>query len=84
MQKQLIYLTPIMTFQNQNQSRRTPNAEVIDLETEQKVKDIYVAICVAKEKLDKSPFYSQFVEQMEHEEMVEQIESIIAIGPRYS
>ena len=61
-----------------------PNAEVIDLETEQKVKDIYVAICVAKEKLEKSPFYSQFVEQMEHEEMVEQIESIIATGPRYS
>ena len=61
-----------------------PNAEVIDLETEQKVKDIYVAICVAKEKLDKSPFYSQFVEQMEHEEMVERIESVIATDPRYS
>ena len=61
-----------------------PNAEVIDLETEQKVKDIYVAICVAKEKLEKSPFYSQIVEQMEHEEMVERIESVIATDPRYS
>ena len=61
-----------------------PNGEVIDLETEQKVKDIYVAICVAKEKLEKSPFYSQIVEQMEHEEMVERIESVIATDPRYS
>jgi hypothetical protein len=67
-----------------SEPKQNPEPELDDIETNGKVQELIKKIQLAQEKLEKSLFYVEFMEQMQDPEMVERIERVIRADPRYS